>query len=191
MARGSSSGLFSCNFILFLLLWDSLGLWDFYVIFGKALFQFWKFVYNFLRHPKHCLGASRHSFKAIGIEGGVNNRRHRAAWAADAADELESSSTEKDSTWESCRTDWSQRRQGRAQGKPQILVFKELEAVSCENELEMAKFEEKGLKSSKPLKMNRETVKVRRCQMKEVKGKPSLGCCLTNKHILESVHWIM
>lgn len=81
--------------------------------------------------------------------------------------------------------------QGRGQGKPQINVFKELAAVSCENELEMAKFEEKGLQSSKLLEMNRETLKVRRCQMKEVDGKPALDCCLTNTHILESVHWIM
>lgn len=68
--------------------------------------------------------------------------------------------------------------QGRGQGKPQVNVFKKLAAVSCENELKMAKFEERGLQSSKFLEMNRETVKVRRARLRKRMVSPLLTAVL-------------
>lgn len=143
------------------------------------------------------MGASRHSFKTIEIEGGMNNRR------LTEQDELlmllmNLSPVALRRILHGKVAEQTETKGAEGQGKPRQETreatdphLKELEAVSCENELEMAKFEEKVLNSSKPLKMTRETVKVGRYQMKEVEGKPTLDCCLTGKHILESVHWIM
>lgn len=175
----------------------ALCLWDFCIIIDKALFQFWKIIYSFLRHPKLCLSASRHSFMAIGTEEVTNNRRltdSLSCWCCWWTCQVLQQRTEsyRGEVAEQTEAEGAEG-QGKAEGraKPPSSVFKELAVVCCEHELPMAEFEERDLKPSKLLEVNRGTVKLRRCQKKEGGSHSFQTLCLASKHILDAVHWMM
>lgn len=189
MAGGSSRGPFSFSLMLLLLLWDSHPcLWDFSIIIGTALFQFWKIIYSFLRHPKLCLGSGRHRFKTIGSQGGLSNRRlteqlHGWCWH-----------------W-TCWVPWcwegSTRGEVVEQSGAEGLKAPEFHlqgpgscTVCCESELALAVW------GGKPQILRSLRDEQRDCEMKKVpeegSGKLSLSLlCLVSKHILEAAPWMM
>lgn len=181
MAGGSSRGPFSFSLMLLLLLWDSHPcLWDFSIIIGTALFQFWKIIYSFLRHPKLCLGSGRHRFKTIGSQGGLSNRRlteqlhgwcwHWTCWVPWCWE----GSTRGEVVEQSGAEGLKGHRQAEGQGKRQSFTFRGLAAVLYAVRVSSPwQFEEGNPKSSEVSEMSRGTVKWRRYQKKEAGNYPS------------------
>lgn len=187
MARGGSSGPFSFSFMLLLLLWDSLCLWDLWIISGKALFQFWTIVYNFLRHPKLCLSASRHCFKAIGIEGGSQSSlscRHRC-WTCRVLQHRK----------EFCR--------GKPQNRPKVGQGKPRKRIREATHLHLQgagshvlgetgwKWHSSRRKTSNPQNSWRWVDKLTTRRSQKQVGSNPLSAALSGKHILDAFHWMM